>query len=212
MAMFKDVVGSQQELRAIFGEPSGRAVLKCRSSLDEHARAFIAASPFLVLATSSAAGQCDVSPKGDAPGFVLVLDDTHLVVPDRPGNNRIDGMSNILENPHVGLIFFVPGRGDTLRVNGRASIVRDEEILGRLEVQGKRPKVSLGVEVEEAYLHCPKAFMRSSLWDPSTWPEPQKLPSFAQMLWDQVPTARGGAPSVSDYASDLAKRVRDALY
>jgi uncharacterized protein len=212
MAMFKDVVGSEQELRAIFGEPSERAVLKCRSSLDEHARAFIAVSPFLVLATSNAVGQCDVSPKGDAAGFVLVLDDTHLVVPDRPGNNRIDGMSNILENPHVGLIFFVPGRGDTLRVNGRASIIRDEEILERLAVQGKRPKVSLGVEVEEAYLHCPKAFMRSSLWDPSTWPEPQKLPSFAQMLWDQVPTARGGAPSVSDYASDLAKRVRDGLY
>jgi PPOX class probable FMN-dependent enzyme len=209
--MFKDVVTSKQELRAIFGEPSERAVLKCQSSLDEHSRAFIASSPFVLLATSNAAGQCDVSPKGDAPGFVMVLDDTHLVVPDRPGNNRTDGLSNVLENPHIGMIFLVPGRGDTLRVNGRASIIRDEEILARLAMHGKLPKVALGVEVEEAYLHCPKAFLRSSLWDPSTWAEPQKLPSFAQMLWDQVPTARSAA-SVTDYARDLDKRVRDGLY
>ena len=109
------------------------------------------------------------------------------------------------------MIFLVPGRGDTLRVNGRASIIRDEEILARLAMHGKLPKVALGVEVEEAYLHCPKAFLRSSLWDPSTWAEPQKLPSFAQMLWDQVPTARNAA-SVTDYARDLDKRVRDGLY
>jgi PPOX class probable FMN-dependent enzyme len=210
--MFKDVVTSKQELRAIFGEPSERAVLKCRSSLDEHSRAFIAASPFVLLATSNAAGQCDVSPKGDAPGFVLVLDSTHLVVPDRPGNNRTDGMTNILENSHIGMLFLVPGRGDTLRVNGRASIIRDEEILARLAMHGKLPKVALGVEVEEAYLHCPKAFLRSSLWDPSTWTDPQKLPSFAQMLWDQVPTAHGGVRSVENYARDLDKRVRDGLY
>ena len=209
--MFKDVVTSKQELRAMFGEPSERAVLKCHSSLDEHSRAFIAASPFVLLATSNAAGQCDVSPKGDAPGFVLVLDDTHLVVPDRPGNNRTDGLTNILENPHIGMIFLVPGRGDTLRVNGRASIIRDGEILARLAVGGKPPKVALGVEVEEAYLHCPKAFLRSSLWDTTTWADPKKLPSFAQMLWDQVPTARN-APSVDAYTRDLDKRVRDSLY
>ncbi len=209
--MFKDVVTSKQELRAIFGEPSERAVLKCQSSLDEHSRAFISASPFVLLATSNAAGQCDVSPKGDAPGFVLVLDSTHLVVPDRPGNNRTDGMTNVLENPHIGMLFLVPGRGDTLRVNGRASVIRDGEILARLSVHGKLPKVAIGVDVEEAYLHCPKAFLRSSLWDPSTWTDPQKLPSFAQMLWDQVPTARRAA-SVTDYARDLDKRVRDGLY
>ena len=181
------------------------------SSLDEHSRAFIAASPFVLLATSNAAGQCDVSPKGDAPGFVLVLDDTHLVVPDRPGNNRTDGHSNVLENPHVGMIFLVPGRNDTLRVNGRASIVRDGDILARLAAHGKLPKVALGVEVEEAYIHYPKAFIRSSLWDPSPWAEPQTLPSFAQMLWDQVPTARNAA-SVDAYTRDLDKRVRDSLY
>jgi PPOX class probable FMN-dependent enzyme len=134
------------------------------------------------------------------------------VVPDRPGNNRTDGLSNVLENPHIGMIFLVPGRGDTLRVNGRASIIRDEEILARLAMHGKLPKVALGVEVEEAYLHCPKAFLRSSLWDPSTWADPQTLPSFAQMLWDQAPTAHGGVRSVEEYARDLDKRVRDGLY
>jgi len=209
--MFKDVVKSKQELRALFGEPSERAILKCHSSLDEHSRAFIAASPFVLLATSNAAGQCDVSPKGDTPGFVLVLDDAHLVVPDRPGNARIDGLTNILENPHIGMIFLVPGRGDTLRVNGRASIIRDSEILSQLAMHGKLPKVAIGLEVEEAYLHCPKAFLRSSLWDPSTWAEPQTLPSFAQMLWDQVPSARNAA-SITDYANQLDKRVRETLY
>jgi len=210
--MFKDVVTSQQELRAIFGQPSERAVLKCKSSLDEHSRAFIKASPFVLLATANVAGQCDVSPKGDAPGFVHVLDDSHLVVPDRPGNNRIDGMSNIIENPHIGMIFLVPGRQDTLRVNGRAAIVRDHEILSQLSAKGKVPKMAIGVEVEEAYLHCPKAFIRSSLWDPATWADPKTLPSFAQMLWDQIPSAHGAAASVADYECYMEKRVRDTLY
>ena len=185
-AMFKDTVTSREELRAIFGAPMERAVLKERASLDVHSRAFIASAPFVLIATSGAAGRCDVSPKGDAPGFVLVLDDHHLVVPDRPGNNRIDGFTNIVENPHVGMIFLIPGREDTLRVNGRASIVRDAEILDRLEVQGKRPKVAIGVEVEECFLHCAKAFKRSGLWERERWPDVAGLPSMARMLWDQI--------------------------
>src|ERR1700682_3214214 len=136
--MFKDTVTSRDELRAIFGAPMERAVRRERASLAVHSRAFIASAPFVLIATSGAAGRCDVSPKGDAPGFVLVLDDRHLVVPDRPGNNRIDGLTNIVENPHVGMIFLIPGREDTLRVNGRASIVRDGALLARLEVQGQR--------------------------------------------------------------------------
>ncbi len=124
--MFKHLVTSESELRELFGYPGERAILKQQATLDEHTRAFIARSPFLVLATSNAAGQCDVSPKGDAPGFVHVLDDTHLVVPDRPGNKRLDGMRNLIENPHVGLLFIVPGREETLRVNGRGVIMRDE--------------------------------------------------------------------------------------
>src|SRR5215470_1372715 len=126
--VFKDVVTSKSELRDMFGLPMERSLLKEHRELDAHCRAFIALSPFVLIATAGADGRCDVSPKGDAPGFVRVLDATHLVIPDRPGNKRFDGMGNILDNPHVGLIFLVPGREDTLRVNGRAVIVRDQEL------------------------------------------------------------------------------------
>lgn len=210
--MFKDTVTSRDELRAIFGAPMERAVLKERASLDVHSRAFIASAPFVLIATSGAAGRCDVSPKGDAPGFVLVLDDHHLVVPDRPGNNRIDGFTNIVENPHVGMIFLIPGREDTLRVNGRASIVRDGEILDRLEVQGKRPKVAIGVEVEECFLHCAKAFKRSGLWDRERWPDVAGLPSMARMLWDQIEAKPAGHACVEDYERDQQERLRKTLY
>ncbi len=200
--MFKRIVTSRDELREIFKMPSERAVLKERRAMDEHDRAFIAAAPFLLLATANAAGQCDVSPKGDAPGFVLVLDDRHLVIPDRPGNNRLDGMSNIVENPHVGTIFLVPGREETLRINGRASIIRDEEILDRALVMGKRPPVGIGVEVEECYLHCPKAFRRSKLWEPEQWPDRKALPSMARVLWDQLPVKPAATPEEYERASE----------
>ncbi len=200
--MFNRVVTSRDELREIFKMPSERAVLKERRALDEHDRAFIAQSPFLLLATANAAGQCDVSPKGDAPGFVLVLDDCHLVIPDRPGNNRLDGMSNIVENPHVGMIFLVPGREETLRVNGRAWIVRDEAILERCTVMGKQPPVGIGVEVEECYLHCPKAFRRSKLWEPEQWPDRKALPSMARVLWDQLPVKPAATPEEYERASE----------
>jgi PPOX class probable FMN-dependent enzyme len=126
---FTSVVTRESDLREVVGRPSDLALKKQLAALDEHCRAFIARSPFVLVATANAAGQCDVSPKGDAPGFVRVLDDTHLVIPDRPGNRRLDGMRNLLENPHVGLIFLIPGKEETLRVNGRASIVRDEALL-----------------------------------------------------------------------------------
>lgn len=210
--MFKDIVTSREELRAIFGAPGERAVLKERPSLDVHARAFIASAPFVLLATSSRAGRCDVSPKGDAPGFVVVLDDTHLVIPDRPGNNRIDGLTNIVENPHVGMIFLIPGREDTLRVNGRACIVRDDEILAPLEVQGKRPRVAIGVEVEECFLHCAKAFKRSGLWERERWPDVAGLPSMARMLWDQIEAKPAGLSCVEDYERDQQERLRKTLY
>ena len=210
--MFKDVVTSREELRAIFGAPGERAVLKERAHLDVHTREFIARSPFVLLATSNRAGRCDVSPKGDAPGFVMVLDDTHLVIPDRIGNNRIDGLTNIVENPHVGMIFLIPGREDTLRVNGRACIVRDEEILGRLEVQGKQPKVAIGVEIEECFLHCAKAFKRSGLWNQARWPDVAGLPSMAKILWDQIDLKATAQCSADDYERDMEDRLRKGLY
>ena len=180
--------------------------------LDEHSRAFIARSPFLLLATSNAGGRCDVSPKGDAPGFVLVLDDTHLVIPDRPGNKRFDGMRNLLENPHVGLIFIVPGREDTLRVNGRACIVKDEDLLERMVVMGKRPPLAIGVEVEECYLHCAKAFKRSHLWETKSWSDTSCLPSMARVIWEQVSRVKPLDMTAEEYEQDSAKRLKETLY
>ena len=210
--MFKDIVTSREELRAIFGAPGERAVLKERAHLDVHTREFIARSPFVLLATSNRAGRCDVSPKGDAPGFVMVLDDTHLVIPDRVGNNRIDGLTNIVENPHLGMIFLIPGREDTLRVNGRACVIRDGEILSRLEVQGKQPKVAIGVEVEECFLHCAKAFRRSGLWDRERWPDVAGLPSMAKILWDQIGLKATAQCTADDYERDMEDRLRKGLY
>lgn len=187
--VFRRIVTSERELRDVIGEPSELALKKQLSSLDAHCRAFIALSPFLLLATADAAGRCDVSPKGDVSGFVLVLDEKRLVIPDRPGNRRLDGLRNILENPHIGLIFFIPGREETLRVNGRAWIVRDEDLLERTATMGKRPQLAIGVEVEECFLHCAKAFKRSKLWQTEQWPDRSALASMAQMLLDQTKPA-----------------------
>jgi PPOX class probable FMN-dependent enzyme len=183
---FRDVVTSSAELRAIVGEPSEIAIKKQVATIDVHCREFIARSPFLLMATADAGGRCDVSPKGDAPGFVLVVDDRHLVIPDRPGNRRLDGMSNLLENPRIGLIFLIPGKEETLRVNGRAWIVRDEDLLERLVFAGKRPQLAVGVEVEECFMHCAKAFKRSKLWNADQWPDPTALTPAAQMLLDHA--------------------------
>jgi PPOX class probable FMN-dependent enzyme len=183
---FRDVVTSEDELRAIVGRPSELAIRKEISYLDAHCRAFIARSPFVLIATAGGTGRGDVSPKGDPPGFVQVLDEHRLVIPDRPGNKRLDGMRNLLENPHVGLLFLIPGLDETLRVNGRAWIIRDEEILGRCSVQGKRPALGLGVYAEECFIHCAKAFKRSSLWRSERWPDRAGLASPAEMLLDQA--------------------------
>ncbi|GAA2732668.1 pyridoxamine 5'-phosphate oxidase family protein [Pedococcus aerophilus] len=162
-------IETEEQLRALVGEPLPRVRDKVRTSLHELDRDWIAASPFCVLATSDAQGRCDTSPKGDPAGFVKVLDDTTLAVPERKGNKRVDGYLNVLENPHVGLLFLVPGRGDTLRVNGRARLVSDAPFFDEMEVKGHRPVLALVVDVEEVFFHCAKAFMRSKLWHPATW-------------------------------------------
>src|SRR6266581_3747582 len=180
--MFKRVVTSETELRELMGTPSERAIKKESATVDEPSREFIARAPFLLLATSNADGRCDVSPKGDAPGFVRVLDERHLVIPDRPGNKRLDGLRNLLANPHVGLLFLVPGREETLRVNGRASITRDPELLQRTAVEGKTPLLAIGVEVEQCFLHCAKPSRRSHVWAHDQWPAPDVLPSLARVL------------------------------
>jgi PPOX class probable FMN-dependent enzyme len=168
------------QLRAVVGEPVRRAVVKQRDRLDDTDRAFIARSPFQMIATAGGDGSLDVSPKGDPAGSVHVLDDHTLVVPDRPGNRRVDGFLNILENPRVGMIFLVPRRTDTLRVNGTARILLDPPYAEALRHRGHVPRLVLEVGVEEVFTHCAKAFLRSGLWDPESWPA-DDLPSIAQM-------------------------------
>jgi uncharacterized protein len=209
MAAFRNVIETDAELRALMGEPSKGAIAKEIAALDVHCRAFIARSPFVLVATAGAAGRCDVSPKGDAPGFVLVLDEQRLLIPDRPGNKRFDGMRNLLENPHVGLIFLVPGVEETLRVNGRGWIVRDPELLARCEARGKVPPLGIGVEVEEAFIHCAKAFKRSGLWEPASWPDLSGLASPAQMLFDHV---RPPGMTVGELDRQLQEGYRQRLY
>jgi PPOX class probable FMN-dependent enzyme len=162
-------VTSAAELRELIPEPMARAVDKARSRLHELDRQWLAASPFCLVATAAADGTCDVSPKGDPAGATLVLDDTTIAIPERPGNRRVDGFLNVLTNPHVGLIYLIPGRGDTLRINGRARLLRDAPFFDDMVVKGHRPKLALLVEIEEIFHHCSKAFLRSSLWKPETW-------------------------------------------
>ncbi|MFI9361433.1 pyridoxamine 5'-phosphate oxidase family protein [Kitasatospora sp. NPDC053057] len=173
-------ITSESELRELLGSPTPRDAAKVRTSLHEHDRRWLAASPFCVVSTASADGSCDASPKGDPAGFTLVLDDTTIVLPERPGNRRTDGFRNILANPHVGLLYVIPGRGDTLRINGRARLLRDAPFFDRLVVNGHRPPGALLVEIEEVFYHCSKSFLRSALWKPESW-DPQAAPSRARI-------------------------------
>lgn len=169
-----------KELEALVGTPLPRVAEKTRRRLDPIDVAWIAHSPFCLVATSAVDGSCDVSPKGDPAGFVHVLDDTTLAIPERPGNRRVDGLRNILGNPQVGLLFVVPGRGDTLRVNGRARLVRDAPYLDDMVVQGHRPLLATEVRVDQVFFHCAKAFLRSQLWHHELW-EHADLPSRARI-------------------------------
>jgi PPOX class probable FMN-dependent enzyme len=173
-------------LRAHMGQISAMAERKVLTRLDRHCRHFISLSPFLVLATADADGRVDASPRGDPPGFVSVLDDRTLLVPDRPGNNRADSFGNVLSAPGVGIIFFVPGIDETLRVNGRAELVKENEALAGLEVQGRAPRTGLTIHVEEAFFHCAKALRRARLWDPATRIERSSFPSLGRVIADQV--------------------------
>ncbi|MFA1538243.1 pyridoxamine 5'-phosphate oxidase family protein [Actinomadura monticuli] len=179
-------VRTEAELREIVQEPPQGIWDKDIGRIDEHARTLIAHSPFLLLATSAPDGTCDVSPKGDPAGSVLVLDEHRLAIADRPGNRRVDSFRNVLRNPHVGLLFLVPGMNETLRVNGRATLVSDAPFFDDLAVRGKRPPLALLVEVEELYMHCAKAFLRSSLWEPETWPDRGTLPTLGRIIKDQM--------------------------
>jgi PPOX class probable FMN-dependent enzyme len=182
---YKDIVSTVkefEEFRSTIGNPSQRAANKVISYLDEHCADFISKSPFLTLATSNSEGHCDASPRGDSPGFVMVLDEHHLFIPERPGNKRMDSLHNLITNPAIGLLFLIPGLGETLRINGNAYICRDPELLEKCIVHEKKPEFGILVQVKECYVHCAKAIIRSKLWDSTSWLTEENLPSASKML------------------------------
>lgn len=181
-----EFIADEDELRTFYPNPKGLAAKKTLARLDKHCRKFIRLSPFICLASSDAEGNIDVSPKGDAPGFVEIVNDSTLLIPDRMGNNRVDSMRNVLDNPHIGIIFMIPGIDETLRVNGRARISRDDAVLHRFVINRKAPTTALLVEIDEAFLHCSKAFRRSKLWDEDYRVERKTLPTLGRMVAEQI--------------------------
>jgi uncharacterized protein len=189
---------TEEELRSMMGTPSELVKRKAISYLDQNCVEFIANSPFLVISTSDESGFCDVSPRGDQAGFVQVLSKKYLLIPERPGNKRMDSLRNILKNPRIGLLFMIPGLGETLRVNGKAMLVKDDELLEKMAVNGRKPMIGIGVEVEECFIHCAKAFIRSGLWKPDSWPDQTKLPSPAKMLLEHTKLPDATKESIQD--------------
>jgi hypothetical protein len=181
---FEQTIGSEEELRAILGHPSQRAAEKVIDHIDEHCASLIAHSPFLVIASSDSDGNFDISPKGDPAGFVKVLDEKTLVIPDRLGNRRGDTFSNILVNPKIGLYFLAPGKRETLRVSGRAQIVQDSALLDSMAIKGKSPALAIVVTVDRAFFHCAKCVIRSGLWDHEVWGDISSIPGMGTILVD----------------------------
>lgn len=200
-------ITTETQLRGLLGEPLQRVLDKDRRTFTSEHRDWIAASPFCLVATSDASGACDVSPKGDPAGFAVVVDDATLAIPERPGNKRADGFGNILQNPHVGLIFFVPGRGDTLRVNGRATLLADAAYADQMIVKGHRPTVILEVAVEQIFFHCSKAFLRSGLWKPETW-HPEDVPTRAEI----AKSLERPGDSLEELEAYYGKQYAEGLY
>lgn len=203
MESFGKLVRSESDLRAVIPSPpeGAPALRKEIDHLDEHCRDFIARSPLLMLATADAEGRCDVSPRGGPPGFARVLDRRRLLLPDFPGNRRLDSQQNLLANPRASLLFLIPGLGETLRVEGRACITSDPELLAALAVDGRPPALGIGVEVETAFIHCAKALIRSGAWKPETWND--ELPSASRILRDHM-----AVPDLSE--ADVADRLADS--
>jgi uncharacterized protein len=201
---FETALTGEPQLREIYGEPMRRALRKDVGGLDEMCRRLIAAAPMVFVASYSADGRCDVTPRGGPPGFVTVLDEHRLAIPDATGNRRLDTLTNVVATGRAGLIFLIPGRDTTLRVNGPACVTDDPTLLAALNPVGKPPRTAIVVEAEEAYAHCPKAFVRSQLWDPATWPAPADLPSPAE-----VSLAHARNPELT--LEEVERQHRDSL-
>ncbi|TCJ02093.1 pyridoxamine 5'-phosphate oxidase family protein [Cytobacillus praedii] len=206
---FLKKVNKEEELRSIIGLPGELIRRKVISYLDHNCADFISKSPFLVISTSDESGFCDVSPRGDNKGFVQVLNKMQLIMPKRPGNKRIDSLRNILSNPRVGLLFFIPGIGETLRVNGKAMIVTDDELLEKMSFKGKKPLLGIGIEVEECFIHCAKAFKRSNLWEPNSWEDKASLPSASKILLEHSKLPNESVESIQE---DLDESYSKGLY
>lgn len=199
-------VMTEEALYEINGTPAEVIVNKHTSYLTPLLEEYISRSPFFLIATSDAAGNCDVSPKGDPPGAVRVLDERTLLIPDRPGNRRVDGHRNILQNPHIGLIFIIPNVDETLRINGRAFITADPELLGTMAVNNRAPRLGIVVEIDEVYMHCARAFLRAGMWQPETWPDPDTIPTLAAIMCEQKdlpPPDESGGKRQEEYRSRL---------
>jgi len=203
-----DIIEDIGEIREIYGEPMERSVKKQLPRLEKHSRAFIALSPFVVIASADANGRVDASPKGDAAGFVRVIDDETLLIPDRLGNNRIDTISNLLTSPGVGLIFFVPGLRETLRINGKARVTTDPALLEPCTVQGKVPRSGILVTAEEVYFHCGKALIRSDLWNPEKMLKHSDFPSLGRIIAEQI----GDGRPIEESERYTAESYRTRLY
>ena len=183
---FENVVSSEAELRELYRMPAETTQQKVLGAIDQHARTFIDASPFVLIGTTSTDGSGDVSPKGGPAGFVVVLDDHRLAIPDLAGNNLLDSITNIVNGSGIGLLFIVPGVDETLRVNGHAYLTTDPAVLDACAVRDRRPKAAIGVTVTQQYMHCAKAFRRSELWSADSWPDRAALPSLGCILRDQI--------------------------
>ncbi|MDX8346576.1 pyridoxamine 5'-phosphate oxidase family protein [Cognatiyoonia sp. IB215446] len=199
------LINDEEELRALFPQVTPIAAKKSVQRLDKHARELIARAPFLCIGTQRPDGQADVSPRGDARGFVQVLDDTTLLIPDRPGNNRLDTQGNILANPAVGLLFIVPGFDETLRVNGAARITRDLKLLADSAVNGRVPLTAIIVSIEEIFIHCAKAFRRAKLWDPNQHQDRREMPSLIEIVLDKT----SGRPDDPDEMQRMNERLEE---
>ena len=206
--LVKDVT----QLRYMFPATDAMAIQKCQTRLDRHAVNFVARSPFLCIGTQAPNGLADVSPRGDPAGFVKLLDDRTLLIPDRPGNNRLDTLANILANPAVGLLFLIPGFDDTLRINGTARITCDPDLLALIAVNDRTPRVAILVAVAEVFLHCAKAFRRSGLWDPSQHQDRRDMPSLVQMILDQTTGAPTDPAQMQKLDADLEVGYQNSMY
>lgn len=181
-----EFIETTEELRQVYGHASATALKKQLQFLDSHSKNFLARSPFAAVGTQSPDGFGDVTPRGDQPGFALVLDDRTIALPDRPGNNRLDTLENVLHDPRIGLLFMIPGMNETLRINGTARVTTDADLCQRLNVKGRPALSAMVVSVKEVYMHCSKAYIRSGLWKPDTWMDRKELPTFGQILRDQA--------------------------